>query len=82
MIITRVYTPSGDLIREYPDAYALGEAGKSMYIWDVSLASDKQKKDEMGFPIDERDKRINSGNWIACINGPAIIIEEHQDESG
>jgi hypothetical protein len=82
MIITRVYSSSGDLLREYPDAFALGDAGKSMYIWDVALATDQQKKDEKGDPIDEKDKRVNKGNWIACINGPAIIIEEHQDESG
>jgi hypothetical protein len=80
MIITRVYSANGGLLREYPDAFALGEAGVSMFIWDVALASDKQKKDEKGYPIDKKDKRVNKGNWIACINGPAIVIEEHQDE--
>jgi hypothetical protein len=81
MIITRVYGSDGTtLMREYPDAFAQGAPGKCMYIWDVALANDKQKKDKDGWSINERDKGVNIGNWIACITGPAIIIEEHQDE--
>lgn len=78
MIVTKVYTQHGDLLREYPDAYSLGSDG-CYHVWDTDLADDLCEKDQHGNRLVKRDKNINTGNWIACITGPAIIIEEHQD---
>jgi hypothetical protein len=79
LIITKVYGPDGNLLRIYPNAFAEVRE-RSTFIWATALAVDMQKKDTDGYLIDTRNKNINTGNWLACISGPAVIIEERLDE--
>ena len=82
MIITRVLTADGKLLREYPDCYA-STGGNCTHIWATSLANDRRPRTEDGDYVggNPRSEDVNNGNWTACICGPAIIIEEHQDDS-